>query len=159
MKAIKLKKQEDKKRVREAFPKGWRKFEVKNGGGYQLKEPYFTIVYTIEMWEMWRKVKDMLKSMEAEGRENEVKKIMLAGTMPEKEVASLYAKLVSEIEGLTLSDYTQIVFQADALRKLEDYDGILFLEKKRASESQFIMKERRLALDRGVKILGTVVLA
>lgn len=75
MKAIKLKKQEDKKRVREAFPKGWRKFEVKNGGGYQLKEPYFTIVYTIEMWEMWRKVKDMLKSMEAEGRENEVKKI------------------------------------------------------------------------------------
>ena len=93
------------------------------------------------------------------GKENEVKKIMLAGTMPEKEVASLYAKLVSEIEGLTLSDYTQIVFQADALRKLEDYDGILFLEKKRASESQFIMKERRLALDRGVKILGTVVLA
>lgn len=75
LKAIKLKKQEDKKRVREAFPKGWRKFEVKNGGGYQLKEPYFTIVYTIEMWEMWRKVKDMLKSMEAEGRENEVKKI------------------------------------------------------------------------------------
>ena len=93
------------------------------------------------------------------GKENEVKKIMLAGTMPEKEVASLYAKLVSEIEGITLSDYTQIVFQADALRKLEDYDGILFLEKKRASESQFIMKERRLALDRGVKILGTVVLA
>ena len=75
MKAIKLKKQEDKKRVRGAFSKGWWMFEVKNGGGFQLKEPYFTILYTIEMWEMWRKVKDMLKSMEAEGRENVVKKI------------------------------------------------------------------------------------
>lgn len=75
LKAIKLKKQEDKKRVREAFTKGWWMFEVKNGGGYQLKEPYFTILYTIEMWEMWRKVKDMLKSMEAEGREKEVKLI------------------------------------------------------------------------------------
>ena len=57
------------------FAKGWWKFEVKNGGGYQLKEPYFTIVYTIDMREMCIKVKDMLKSMEAEGREDEVKRI------------------------------------------------------------------------------------
>lgn len=75
LKAIKLKKQEDKKRVREAFTKGWWMFEVKNGGGYQLKEPYFTILYTIEMRKKYKKVKDMLKSMEAEGREKEVKLI------------------------------------------------------------------------------------
>ena len=55
-------------------------------------------------------------------------------------------------------DYERIVFQASALEDLEHFDGIVFLEKKGASYTKLIRKETALAADRGVKILGAVVL-
>lgn len=83
---------------------------------------------------------------------------MLAGTAPEKEVALLCAQLTEEMKEISWSAYTQIVFRADALKELGDYDGILFVEKKGVSDTRFIFKERKLALDREVKALGMVVL-
>ena len=38
---IKLEKQLDMKRLKEEAPKIWWMFEVRNSGGYQLKEPFF----------------------------------------------------------------------------------------------------------------------
>lgn len=84
-------------------------------------------------------------------------KIMLSGTMAEKDVASLCMQLASELQDVSLSSYSQIVFRSSALRELGDYDGILFFEKRGVSDSGFIVQERKLALDRGVKVLGTIV--
>lgn len=87
----------------------------------------------------------------------ETSKIMLSGTIAEKEVAALCMQLESEIHNIVFSPYMQIAFQSAALRELENYDGVLFLEKKGSSYSNLIMQEKKLALDRGVKILGTIV--
>lgn len=86
-----------------------------------------------------------------------IKKIMVSGTAEEKNVVMLCTHLASEITEASLSSYKQIVFQSSALRELEDYDGILFIEKRGVSESAFILQEKKLALDRNVKVLGTVV--
>lgn len=88
----------------------------------------------------------------------EIKKIMIAGTVEEKEAASLYSRLTEDMQEISWSPYMQIVFRADALEELENYDGIIFIEKRRVSDARFILKERKLALDRDVKVLGTVVM-
>lgn len=85
-------------------------------------------------------------------------RIMLAGTIPEKAAEKVCKSLTSEIENVLFSDYRQLVFQSTALKELEAYDGILFLEKKGESSSELIVQEKRMALDRDVKVLGTVVL-
>lgn len=90
--------------------------------------------------------------------EDGMKKIMIAGTVSEKEVASLYTQLMSEMKELSASSYMQIVFQSSALKELEDYDGIVFMENKRVSNAELIVQERRLALDRNVKVLGTIIM-
>lgn len=72
---MKLEKQLEKKRLKEELPKGWWMFEVRNRGGYQLKELYFTILCTAEIRELCKKVENMLECMTAEGRENEVRQI------------------------------------------------------------------------------------
>lgn len=87
-----------------------------------------------------------------------VQKIMLAGTIAEKDVEMLCAQLASELESNSVSSYKQIVFQSSALKELGNYDGIIFLEKKGVSSLDFIIQEKKLAADRGVKILGTIVL-
>lgn len=84
--------------------------------------------------------------------------IMIAGTIPVKDVEILCARLVSELGSISFSSYKQIVFQSSALKELENYDWILFLEKKGVSNSSFIAQEKKLAVDRGVEVLGTVVL-
>ena len=68
------------------------------------------------------------------------------------------AELVRELGDLTLSSYERIVFQAAALEELNEYEGILFVEKQGVSYSKMIKKERALAADRDVRILGTVIL-
>lgn len=90
--------------------------------------------------------------------EEELQKIMLAGTMPEKDAAALCTQLSKELQGVSLSPYMQIVYQSSALKELENYDGILFLEKKGASASSMILQERKAASDRNVTVLGAVVL-
>ena len=85
-------------------------------------------------------------------------RIMLAGTIPEKAAEKVCMSLRSEIENALFSDYRQLVFQSSAVKELEEYDGILFLEKKGESSSELIAQEKRMALDRDVKVLGTVVL-
>ncbi len=87
-----------------------------------------------------------------------LQKIMLAGTMTEKEAAAVYTKLSAELQGVSLSPYMQIVYQSSALKELENYDGILFLEKKGVSNASMIQQERKAASDRNVTILGTIVL-
>lgn len=86
-----------------------------------------------------------------------LKKIMVAGTIAEKDISVLCVQLASEMREVSLSPYMQIVFQSSALEELEKYDGILFIEKKGTSDSKLIIQERKLALDRDVKVLGTIV--
>lgn len=90
-------------------------------------------------------------------RKEELKKIMLAGTISEEEAEDIYSEAVSEIVGVTFSDYKQVAFQASALKEMGNYDGILFIEKKGRSYSKYIKLERDLAMDRGIKILGAVI--
>lgn len=90
--------------------------------------------------------------------DGQMQKIMLAGTMTEKDAAALCMQLASELPGVSLSPYMQIVYQSSALKDLENYDGILFLEKKGASSSAMILQERKAASDRDVIILGAIVL-
>jgi len=88
----------------------------------------------------------------------ELQRIMLAGTMAEKDAAALCAQLSSELQGISLSSYMQIVYQSSALKELENYDGVLFLEKKGASSASMILQERKSASDRNVTVLGAIVL-
>ena len=94
----------------------------------------------------------------AVAKEEGLKKIMLAGTMAKEEAEAFAASLASELEGITLSSYERIVFQASALEEMDSYDGILFLEKKGASYTKLIKKEKALAAERNICVLGAVVL-
>lgn len=87
-----------------------------------------------------------------------VQKIMLAGTIAEKDAEQLRTWLISEMGSVSFSSYKQIVFQSTAIKELENYDGVLFLEKKGVSNLRFIAQEKKLAEDRGVAVLGTIVL-
>lgn len=87
-----------------------------------------------------------------------MKKIMIAGTIPEKDTEFLYTRLTSEIHDISLSAYKQIVFHSMALRELDGYDAVIFLEKRGVSYSGMINQEKKLALDRNVNILGAIVL-
>ena len=94
----------------------------------------------------------------AVAKEEGLKKIMLAGTMAKEEAEAFAGSLASELEGITLSSYERIVFQASALEEMGSYDGILFLEKKGASYTKLIKKEKALAAERNICVLGAVVL-
>ena len=91
-------------------------------------------------------------------KEQGLKKIMLTGTIAKEEAEAFCAQFASELDGVTFSPYERIVYQASALEDVDSYDGVLFLEKKGASYTKLIKKEKRLVADRGIKILGAVVL-
>ncbi len=86
-----------------------------------------------------------------------VKRVMLAGTVASNDVIEICEELAEEIGEVTFSPYRQVVFHAAALKKMEYYEGILFVEKKGVSYEKLIRQERELALDRGVKVLGAIV--
>ncbi len=86
-----------------------------------------------------------------------LKKIMIAGTIGRNEMESIWEKFAEEMEGIQFSAYKQIVFSAADLEELDNYDGILFLEKRGISISKLIWQERELAEGRNKKVLGAVV--
>lgn len=94
----------------------------------------------------------------AVSKEEGLKKIMLAGTIAKDEAEAFCARFAPELDDVLLSSYERIVFQASALEDLDDYDGVLFLEKKGASYTKLIKKEKALVADRNVKVLGAIVL-
>lgn len=87
-----------------------------------------------------------------------LKKIMIAGTIAEKDAAELCAKLAEDVEGVSFSSYKQVVFSAAALEEMDDYDAVLFLEKRGVSASKMVREERELAVRRNVQVLGAVVM-
>ena len=89
--------------------------------------------------------------------EENIKRVMLAGSVAGNDVMEICEQLTEEIREVTFSPYRQIVFHAAALEKLEYYEGILFIEKKEESYERLIRQERELALDRNVKVLGIIV--
>lgn len=89
--------------------------------------------------------------------EREIRRIMLVGTVACDDVIEICQKLIKEIEETTFSPYKQIIFYATDLKKLENYEGVIFIEKKGKSYEKLIRQERKLALDRNVNILGTIV--
>ena len=103
-------------------------------------------------------VKIAAANLKAAAKEGDLKKIMLAGTIAKEEAEAFRAEFAQELDGITLSGYERIVFQASALEELDSYDGVLFLEKQGTSYSKMIKKERALAANRDVKVLGAVVL-
>ena len=66
-------------------------------------------------------------------------------------------RIAEEIGDVTFSPYKQIVFNATALKKLEYYEGILFIEKLGETHEKLIKKEKELANDRCIKVLGGIV--
>lgn len=85
-------------------------------------------------------------------------KIMIAGTVTENEITEVYLKLKTQIKTIEFSEYKQLVLQASAMKELEIYDGILFLEKRDVSIINLIKREKEIALEREIKILGGVIL-
>lgn len=91
--------------------------------------------------------------------ENEsLKKVMLVGTISEKDVNTLCTILTEKIGNIEFSSYKQIIISAASLEELKDYDGVLFIEKRGVSISKFIQGEIELVSSRKVDILGAVVL-
>ena len=86
-----------------------------------------------------------------------IKRVMIAGTVASDDVIEICEQLVEEIEDVTFSPYRQIVFHAAALKKLEYYEGVLFIEKKGESYENLIRQEKNLVLDREIKVLGVIV--
>jgi len=86
-----------------------------------------------------------------------VKRVMLAGTVASSDVIEICEELVEEIENVTFSPYRQVVFHAAALKKMEYYEGILFIERQGESYEKLIRQEMDLALDREVRVLGAIV--
>ena len=86
-----------------------------------------------------------------------IKRVMLAGTASGDDVIEICEQLAEEIGEVTFSPYRQIVFHAAALKKLEYYEGVLFVEKKGESYERLIRQERELAVDRSIKVLGVIV--
>ena len=82
---------------------------------------------------------------------------MLAGSVSGDDVIEVCEQLAEEIEDVTFSPYRQVVFHAAALKKLEYYEGVLFIEKKGESYERLIRQERELAVSRDVKVLGGIV--
>lgn len=88
------------------------------------------------------------------------KKIMFAGTLAEEEMDAVSKALASEIQSQSaiVSPYMQLVFHSSALRQLDTYDGVVFIEKRGASASKFIDQEKRSVFDRNVEVLGMIVI-
>jgi len=89
--------------------------------------------------------------------EEKIKRVMLAGSVSGDDVIEICEQLAEEIEDVTFSPYRQVVFHAAALKKLEYYEGVLFIEKKGESYERLIRQEKKLAADRNIKVLGAVV--
>ena len=89
--------------------------------------------------------------------EEKITRVMLAGTAAGDDVIEICEELAGEIEDVIISPYRQIVFHAAALKKLEYYEGILFIEKKGESYEKLIRQEKELADHRDVKVLGMVI--
>ncbi len=87
-----------------------------------------------------------------------LRKVMLAGTIPEKETRNICKQLKNGIEGVTFSSYQRLVFSSDAVDKLANYDAVVFLEKEGSSQSKFVEKEKKIAEGRGKKVLGVIML-
>lgn len=89
--------------------------------------------------------------------EEKIKRVMMTGSVAEDDVIEICEQLAEEIGEVAFSPYRQIVFHAAALKKLEYYEGVLFIEKRGESYERLIRQERELALDRRVKVLGVIV--
>lgn len=89
--------------------------------------------------------------------EEKIAQVMLAGTATGDDVLEICEELAGEIEDIIVSPYRQIVFHAAALKKLEYYEGILFIEKRGESYERLIRQEKELAENRSIKVLGTVL--
>lgn len=89
--------------------------------------------------------------------EEKIKRVMIAGTVASDDVMEICEWLAEEIEDVTFSPYRQIVFNAAALKKLEYYEGVLFVEKVGESYEKLIREENELASDRRIKGLGVIV--
>lgn len=89
--------------------------------------------------------------------EETIKRVMVAGTVAGDDVTEICEAIAEDIGDVTFSPYRQIVFHAAALKKLEYYDGIFFIEKKGESCEKLIRQEKELADSRGIKVLGMIL--
>ena len=92
------------------------------------------------------------------GKHEAVRKVMLAGTVAEKDVQGFCSHMKEAVKDVVFSEYKQVVFSAAALEEMENYDAVLFLEKKGVSDKNMIYQEKELADRRDTLVLGTVVL-
>lgn len=89
--------------------------------------------------------------------EKKIKLVMLAGTIAGDVVDEICEQLAEEIQGVTFSPYRQIVFHAASLKKVEYYEGILFIEKRGESYEGLIRQEKELADNREIGVLGGIL--
>ncbi|MEY8375139.1 hypothetical protein AALD22_05075 [Lachnospiraceae bacterium 56-18] len=72
--------------------------------------------------------------------EKKIKRVMLAGTIAGDDVIEICEGLAEEIEEVTFSPYRQIVFHAATLKKLEYYEGILFIPESVNPKGENMLK-------------------
>ena len=59
-----------------------------------------------------------------------IKRVRLAGSTAGDDAMEICGQFAEEIRDSALSTYRQIMFHAAALKDLENYEGVLFIEKK-----------------------------
>lgn len=91
-------------------------------------------------------------------KDQSLKKIMLAGTISQEMALDICTLLKERIENISFSSYKQIVFCVSDLEELGEYDGVVFIEKKGESIAKLILREKELADDRNVNVLGAIVM-
>ncbi len=89
--------------------------------------------------------------------EKKIKRVMLAGTIAGDDVLEICEEIAEEVGEVTFSPYRQIVFHAAALKKLEYYEGVLFVEKRGESCERLIRQEKELADSREIRVLGMIL--
>lgn len=91
-------------------------------------------------------------------KEKEVKKVFLSGTLKEEIIPS-FEQIRTELQkmGYEASGYEKIYCTPKSWKRLEEYDAILFAEKRAVSNAKDVLQEIEIAKELDLKILGVVI--
>ncbi|MCI8834380.1 MAG: hypothetical protein HFH24_03265 [Ruminococcus sp.] len=96
-------------------------------------------------------------AIEKHSEEKKWKRVLITGTQEEIDLTVLYGQLTEKIGEIVFSSYRHFTLQPSMGEELEEYDGVLFIEKRGISFLEHIKEERKQMEERKIDILGVVV--
>ncbi len=92
----------------------------------------------------------------------EAKKLYVASSLTDEQHTASYSKIVDAIKtgagDITVDSGESILVNPASLEKLSAVDGVIFVEKLKASKYEDIARELEIVKNYGIKVLGIVVL-